>query len=575
MAQHKERDYMLARIREEREAIESVKQKLESGEYPMRETRCFCGANNDRELKTHDRLGIPHRVVVCLSCGIARANPCMSWLGYHNFYNNEYRKFIYRFLDEPPTHPDHETELIRQKEYKTGEWILQKVIDEDLAMPKVVVDIGCYEGGVLDRFKELGAETHGVEFNVDARINCSSRGHNVYASMDELPDIKPDLIIMQDVVEHYLDLNELSKVRDMMSDSTYLWVFTPGMFRTDPRNYWQIAHTWYFVANTFQYVMDELGFQPTYIDEDIGAFFQRRYEPLVEVPTPPAEWAEYIIDEAEGKEERRLPPFRGTCKFTKKLLYGNMRRNYALKLPDVAEIVGTRSGPIAIVGGGPSADEQLTELHRLQLLGTPVIAIARMYPWCLKNGITPDYVVSLDCSEEQERGFEYPSLKTTHLMSAVTRPEIVEKLVALHAPCYIFDSRDDRKIKNLRRDAGYEQCVVINSGGSVVITCMATALTLGFDEFHIFGFDCMFPNREQTHAKGIAGESVEQRVEEVEIAGEWVLTTPSFIEFTNQALDLFSRSHEFGMLKAVNVYGDSLLKRMWPTLRWVDAMEAA
>ncbi len=144
--------------------------------------------------------------------------------------------------------------------------------------------------------------------------------------------------------------------------------------------------------------MQQLGFVPTYCDEEISSFWQFRGVPARVAP-PPQEWVEYIVDEAMGRDDRKLPPFTGVCKFTKKLLYGNMRRNFAMKLPDIHEITGTKSGPIAVVSGGPSVNSQVETIKGLYDSGVPVIAIARMYPCCLDHGIIPAYIVSLDCSE--------------------------------------------------------------------------------------------------------------------------------------------------------------------------------
>jgi SAM-dependent methyltransferase len=557
-------EYQRQRNEQQIEAILAVKAKLASGEYATEPTRCFCGSDNDKLLREYDRLGIPHRIVVCQECALVRVNPRMTAEAYGRFYNEEYRKFTYRWLDTDPLDREHELALIRDKQRGVGHHLHDRLVAEDIEFPATVLDFGCYLGGMLDHFKDKGAETYGVELNAEAREFAIKNGHAVVADIDELiaKGVKVDLVIMQDVIEHMLDLWEVQKIAQVLKPGGYVYIFTPGMFRTDPNGYWQLAHTWYFVANTFGWLMEELGFTPTYIDEDITSFWQWQGN-VVHMEPPTKEWVEYIVDEAEGKEERKLPPFRGVCKFNKKLLYDNMRRNFALKPPDIHSIRESRTGPIAIVGGGPSIDGQVDKLVELQAAGVPVIAIARMYPWLLKHGIRPDYVVSLDCMEEQEKGFALLCSETTHLMASVTRPEIVERIQKFGAPIYLFDSRDDRKIKDLRRQAGYEVCTVINSGGTVVITCMSIAFVLGYTDLHIFGFDCMIPNPEHTHAEGIAGESVEQLPYVVTINGESVVTTPSFLEFARQSLDLFSVAHEEGILKSVKVYGDSLITRMW------------
>jgi len=580
MSQLKERDFKLTpeqerwldfRLNVARSAIASVKQRIADGTYPLEETKCFCGSTDDQELRTHDRFDIPHRIVVCKHCAIVRANPRPTAEVYGRFYNEEYRRFLYRWLDRPTQNWDEEYAAILEKQRRTGQRLHDLMVGEDIEFPKVVVDIGCYLGGMLDHFKERGAETWGVELSKEARDQASARGHNMVSSVEELIEkgVQADFVIMQDVIEHYLDLGEVWYVKDVMKPDAYLYIYTPGLFRSDPQKYWQLAHTWYFVANTLKWTMDQMGFVPTYIDEDISSFWQFHGLPAKAFENPPVEWVEYIVDEAAGKEERRLPPFAGVCKFTKKLLYDNMRRNFAMKFPDIDAIKGKSSGPIIVIGGGPSIDSEVEKIYEVQKQGASVIAIARMYPWCVEHGILPDYVVSLDCAEEQEKGFAKVQPTTKHLMASVTRPELLELIKNAGAPIYIFDSRDDRKIKNLRREAGYETCTVVNSCGTVVLTAVTLALVLGFQDLHIFGLDLMIPDAQHTHATGIAGVSVDQHLLPVDIDGETVFTTPSFIEFARQALDVFSAGHEFGMLKSVKIYGESIINKMWDG-KWIE-----
>jgi len=47
------------------------------------------------------------------------------------------------------------------------------------------------------------------------------------------------------------------------------------------------------------------------------------------------------------------------------------------------------------------------------------------------------------------------------------------------------------------------------------------------------------------------------------IDGKEIITTGAFLEFANQALDLFSVAHQEGMLNSVKVYGESLINYLW------------
>jgi len=543
--------------------IQSVTNKLQSGEYPMEETQCFCGADDDRELMLLERNGIPHRYVICNECALMRANPRMTKESYEKFYNNEYRYINYApswaTADETGDFFTH-----YRIQSHNGRRLQQQLADFDIPTPKVVVDYGCFVGGMLEPFKEAGAETYGVEWDVDAALYGSAQGHTIVNSIDELiaKGVKADFIILKDVIEHFTDLNEVKRIKEIMAPDAHLYVYTPGFFRNNIDWYFQIAHTYQFCQRTLEYVMTELGFTENYSDEECDSFWTLNKFEYFQVDKP-KEWVEYITDHLfkRGDEARKMPRFRGVCKFPRRLLFENIDKNLSMKYPDLSELWGKSSGDVICVGGGPSVDGQLEAIRELHNTKVPIICIARMYPFLLSHGIVPEYVISLDCSVEQEVCFEKPHPLTTHILALVSRPSIFEKLK--DHKCYVFSSQDNIKTKELRQKHGYTTDGVINSGGSVAISTIPVGMSLGFNNFHVFGLDLMFSSEKQTHADGIAGPSLPQNFCEVEIKGETVLTTPSFIDFANQTLDMISVGHSMGCLKSIEFYGDSLIKHMW------------
>jgi len=536
--------------------------KLVSGEYVREPTDCICGDDsaNDFVIAETDRAGMTHRMVLCKACALMRANPRLTKESYRQFYNNEYR-YIYAQRGGAQTVEDE-----FQGKVKIGEGMQEWLDEMDIPSPKVVIDFGCYVGGFVRAFENAGAEAYGVEWDLEAVEFARGKGLNIVTSVQELKDrgIKADLIILHDAIEHLTDLHTVEELGKLLTPEGFLYVYTPGFFRNNVNSYFQVAHTYQFCARSLEYVMDRLGFEEYYSDEEILSLWQYRGAEFRLRPlTKPTEWSEFIMDHLFKPDgiPRRSPRFRGVCKFSPKLLFANMKANLALKVPDISEITGTQKGPAMILAGGPSVDEQIDNIKWLKGCGYPLIAIARMYPWCLDRGIIPDYVLTLDCSEEQEPSFVNMQDGTTFLAASVTRPSILEKLSKYS--CYIFDSRESSKIRGLRADNGYTTCTVINAGGSVAINGMSVAFNLGFDELHMFGLDLMAKDRAQTHAKGIAGKSITFNWTEVEVKGETIQTTPSMIDFANQVLDIVSIAHEQGLLKSIKFYGDSLVTRMW------------
>jgi hypothetical protein len=131
------------------------------------------------------------------------------------------------------------------------------------------------------------------------------------------------------------------------------------------------------------------------------------------------------------------------------------------------------------------------------------------------------------------------------------------------APVYVWDTKDDPKVRKMREKYGYDACTVINGGGSVAVSCISLAMNLGFRDLHIFGLDCMLADGQPTHAEGIAGNNIVAKSMEVQIQGNTYVTTGPFLEFARQSLDLFGAGHDEGLLDSVTVHGESLINKMW------------
>jgi 2-polyprenyl-3-methyl-5-hydroxy-6-metoxy-1,4-benzoquinol methylase len=553
--------------------MNQVKIKLESGEYATESLPCFCGANDDLELVTVDRYKLPHRLVVCQECALIRANPRMTAESYRSFYNNEYRKINYPWYETYTNSRDIEAEALFDGQIKKGNDLKAFLAQFDRPSPKVVVDFGCHLGGMLMPFKP--AELHGVEIDTWAAEGAGYLGITVVPTIDELIvlGVKADLVIMQDVIEHLTDLHEVEKIGQILAPNGLVYVWTPGLFQSgDVDSLWQVAHTHQFCARTLEYVMGELGFNPVFVDEDIAALFEYVGKENSVKWDKPVEWVEYTKDAVFTKGRRKMPPFRGVCKFPAKELYENIDVNLALKLPDLHTITGTFDGSAVIVGGGPSVDGEIEQIRKLRQAGAKVIVISRMYPWCASHNVQADFVVSLDCMAEQEAGFTHLQPNVTYLMASVSRPAILKMLVG--KPCYIWDTKDDYKTQGMRRKHGYEVVTVVNGGGSVTISCISLAMNLGFTDLHVFGLDCMATDVAKTHATGIAGESVEPVWIEVEIEGVKYHTSGAFLEFARQTLDMASAGHEEGLLKSIKFYGESLVNKLWDGT-WQEELEDA
>ncbi|KKK73018.1 hypothetical protein LCGC14_2898060, partial [marine sediment metagenome] len=252
-----------------------VKAKLKSGELPLEKTSCFCGSTEDIEVTTEDRLGIPHRLVICRECALIRANPRLTAEGYKQFYNEDYR-LIHSSSSANRESPlrdkwdDIASAWVRQVE--NGKAVLAAYENQGQPFPKTVIDFGCHYGGMMQSFLERGVKCYGIEIDHVAKGIAEERGFDMSSSLDELlaKGIKADFIIMQDIIEHLTDLRgDLEKIDKLLEKDGILYVWTPGLFgpTVTTNNLFQFAHTFQFCGFTLDYVMGALRFEPIYLDE--------------------------------------------------------------------------------------------------------------------------------------------------------------------------------------------------------------------------------------------------------------------------------------------------------------------
>lgn len=542
--------------------VSQVIRKLDDGTYPTEPTRCFCGADSSQDtvITEFDRYTIPHRMVLCEACCLIRANPRMTPAAYAEFYNTEYRKIYDGFPYKDKSEDD---EFLYGLQVARGHDV-KNFLEEFDVVPTSVIDIGSDKGGTLAPFKDAGCTVYGVELCQRGRDFAATKGIEAVASLDDLiaRGIKIDLVIMQDFIEHLMDLNEMDKIKEVLAPTGSLFIYTPGLLACEPSNLFQNAHTFQFIGATLEYVMERLGYIAEFLDDRIVSIW--RYRDLVDpFQQLPKEWKRHIVDHLLQKEKRSLPPVRTKCKFSEKEMLANLDANLALQLPTVDILKGTYAGPLIVVGGGPSVDGQIDKIKELSAKGYPLMVIERMYPWCHTHGLKADFVVSLDSSEGVEAGFTHLQDETIHLMVATNNPKVFPLLTNHKKYIWSGAAGSYPEATEIWRKHGYKHVMIVNTGGSVTLGAIFLGLVLGFRQVHLFGFDCMVPNTEHTYASNIAGESVDRSYIQVEVDGEMVLTCTSFLSFAQQFFSMMDIAKKWGMLESIDVYGESLVNKMW------------
>ena len=211
----------------------NINQKIKTGKYQFEDINCpLCNRNDNFLLSERDMYGLPMNVVYCKKCGLVYNNPRPSKGTLKEFYNSDYKS-----LDRSIPSLEEYSKLEEKKGIKIEKFI-QKTINIDFLKDKLIVEIGCGAGGILNFFRKKGYKTLGCDFS-QINLNYGINNNNLnlfYGGLEVIiKELKSQnkeigLIIYEQVFEHLIDIkSELSLLKGIISKDTLLYIAVPGL----------------------------------------------------------------------------------------------------------------------------------------------------------------------------------------------------------------------------------------------------------------------------------------------------------------------------------------------------------
>jgi uncharacterized Rossmann fold enzyme len=156
------------------------------------------------------------------------------------------------------------------------------------------------------------------------------------------------------------------------------------------------------------------------------------------------------------------------------------------------ELLGTKSGAVAIVGSGPSLKANWRKLKRFK---GDIIACNSACKFLLEKGIVPQYMMCFDADKLVLEFFK-PHTSITYLIASRCVPEVFDILKDCRV--VIWHASGDENIGELLEKHKINEPMV--TGGSAAVTrSMFLAMAIGYTEIHIFGGDSSFAPTGDTH----------------------------------------------------------------------------
>ena len=179
------------------------------------------------------------------------------------------------------------------------------------------------------------------------------------------------------------------------------------------------------------------------------------------------------------------------------------------------DIIGTKSGAVAIVGSGPSLKKNWKRLRNFK---GDIIACNSAFGFLLDKGITPQYMLCFD-ADILMLPFMKAHEKVTYLLASRCPPEAFDivkdcKIVCWHAA-------GDENLDNLLGKYNRKEPMVL--GGSAAVTrALYVAITMGYSMVHMYGVDSSYEGT-NTH---ISQSRTEERRLPVRVNDEVFITSP-------------------------------------------------
>ena len=277
------------------EARKAVADKISSGSYQLEERPCpACDSNELDIIADVERHGLYFPMAICRRCGLVHANPVMRDADFRDFYTRHFRR-LYNAREGMPS-----LEMLQKKKNSNLTQIKRivnraPVVQELIASGGTILDVGCGGGNFTWAWQERGLKATGIDLNGEYQDIGRQQGLDLHAAnLEEFTKHRKfDAIVYHHVLEHIRDpLKELRIVNEALNASGLLIVVVPGLFNApnkylgDLRDYFHIAHTTAFTAETLTFVAARAGFECLHSDQHVYAVY-RKTNAIPAVPADP------------------------------------------------------------------------------------------------------------------------------------------------------------------------------------------------------------------------------------------------------------------------------------------------
>ena len=353
-----------------------------------------CGSDNQIEISTKGRHGVPVRNVACADCGLVYVSPRPSPAAMEMFYRSHYRT---QHLIAIPTRtgtlahpgtPEYADALVYREEV-----LAINALGNGMVKPgDRVLGVGCNRGDALVMMnRRVPIEMHGIEPGHESALAARSKGVTVHEGVMETydpGDLRFDQIQIFHVLEHLHDpLAVLVLLRSWLKPEGRLVVEVPDVMQPygGLGNFFQYPHIYSFSQWGMRALLERAGLEVRRIG--LGCTLYMVAVPAAGIPSVPRAFQPEMLGAGAplGSEVTQwLHRYDAFCRLHRLVLHGHQ-----VNADLVCRLLALPGLPPAKAGGSP---------HGLM---EPVLAIANQW---LQEGRTLDVIAVLKAGRDGPHG---------------------------------------------------------------------------------------------------------------------------------------------------------------------------
>jgi hypothetical protein len=221
----------------------------------------------------------------------------------------------------------------------------------------------------------------------------------------------------------------------------------------------------------------------------------------------------------------------------------NIKANIDRDVKVLHGLLPINSERLNFAAGGPSLKKKLSALKKRQKRGEKIFTVNGTQDYLIKNGIIPFATVFVDTSEIIADIFT-PDKRVKYYVASMCHPKVFEKLEG-----------HDVTMWHAQHNIGERDIIgdvlMVGGGCTVGLRSINLAFTLGFRDFHLYGYDSSFDGKRHAYDQQVDNNKIDIVCKD--------RTFSTTLDMAAQAQDFQNLILNHGHLFKLQTHGDGLL----------------